>query len=843
MNKGILIKVGIILGFFGVIFILAFGCESLKSNEVTPELTDREATYLSVGDITITNQDLWEAMKLADGYRYLVQYAEELLLSTYLEDIDPIDIDKEVLNLTYGTDDPILIAEVQEDAELDAELIKQYEDNLRIAGYDPENDADVKSFLELSIAKAKYTKYFIENVDSEHDLYVKDEDIQKYYEAKTFGDVCILDVRFSSENEVKSIFELFNIVPNFDSYKWGKYNDSANVPYEDVGTDGFDDTNTTVLTDAQTFKEFIKIWNYMNPNETPIPENTTMEDYCVDYSDMATRNHEDITRKATSSSSAGLYATYIFDTLTIGEESSDIRYSYKDQTVGDFSMLSFKVSQEDVPLYASLTDNEKAELRDEYVEGRVTSTALSIAMQELWDANEFVIYDPILKLQYLHNYGVDFDNNGDEVLVAKLGDVELTADKVFDYFEKNAGVYLALELVQLEQMLNSTYYTEFYNDDHEYLTSDNENIMAHREEINQFKNYFAGNGFASAGFDSSKYSLEEFFTLYLKETSVANVIQNVSVVGKIQPHMLAERLSYESAEVYMNKVVDEYFNLNVKHLLVFVDHDGDFNPDSYNEIVDGLSAPDLAIYEQLIVDLEALILDKIADGKTLQNIVDEFRDGLVQDPTNEWAEFKAYGFYIMTENLSANSSLSNTNSTNYDEDFVLALKRIYDDYVVEVENSIEDVVEHYDDRVFQSDFGVHFILATEGSMFEQPSAIYDNADGDDSPESVGTTVAPNKDQIELYITIKFSELVGEQVDEGVSMDQGVYDACEAYYGGIFANSFPTSENSMPTTIAAIDYVLSNGGVFTDNNDDYTIWLNDLIEILYASNFPEEYIVE
>ena len=127
MNKGIVIKASIILGFFGIVLGLAFGCSSVKDKNVTPQLSNGEDVYLTVGDIEITNQELWDMMKVSDGVSFLEQYIEEILLADYISALTDEEIDDAIEYAIYGTNNPDLIAEIQEDTELEQDLIEAFE--------------------------------------------------------------------------------------------------------------------------------------------------------------------------------------------------------------------------------------------------------------------------------------------------------------------------------------------------------------------------------------------------------------------------------------------------------------------------------------------------------------------------------------------------------------------------------------------------------------------------------------------------------------------------------------------------------------------------------------------
>ncbi len=831
MNKGIIIKASIILGFFGIVLGLAFGCSSIKDKNITPEISNREDVYLTVGDIEVTRQDLWEMMKITDGLSYLIQYSEEILLAQAIAGITEQEVDDEITLLTYGTLDEDLIAEIKEDPELEADYIESFESNLIILGFDPESDDDLRAFVELSIAKNKITKEYILNATEGDSLEITDTAIETYYERNTKGDICVIDVRFSSVAEANDVFDKFNLVPNYN-LGFGKYFDEE-TPIEDRAVSEFDATNTTQLSDEEVFEEFINLYNYMNPSLDQIPTNTDFEDYCADYSDVGALNYEEATKNRVQGDPYLTYTSYLFDTLSLEEDA--VRYSYTLQTAASFSVLAFKVSEEEVTAFEDLTQAELDAIVLDMVEELITDTSISIAMDTYWEDQEFEIYDPMLKLQYQFNNGVEYDNKGHETLVAKIGDTEITADQLFTYMEESLGTYYTIEIVKALSLLDSVYYTAIYGESHDFLNSDNETMIEHRGELREMKGIFSSNGYAAYGFDSSVYSWDEFLILAFGSVSEADVIRDLFIIGNLQPNLIGDSIEYEHAADYIQKVVDEYFSLNAEHILLYVDFDKDFTPDEFNDIVDELSGADLVEYQALVVAFEDLIKDKVStDEYSFIEVVTEYNDSLVDDPENVWAEFKAYGFYIMTESLSTSESLTSLSTTNFDEDFVTALKRIYDSYVVAVENSIEDIDEFYDDRLIQSNFGLHFILATEGTGFEQPTAVYDNSTGDYSDGSGGTTVVPSESQIDLYIEIKYAEMIGEVSD--LIMPTSVYTAIEAYYSPIYQAYFSTSGYS----IASTNYILDNNPVFATLNADRISYLQDVLEVLYNVNFPEEF---
>ena len=853
MNKGIAIKAGIILGFFIVVLGLAYGCSSVKDKNVTPEISNRDDVYLTVGDITVTRQELWELMRISDGITYLEQFIEEnYFLSTELAAVTPEQVAEKIEFYKYGSNDPETIAEIQEDAELEAELLKQYHESLTILGYDPEDLDDQREFVELEIVKEAITREYINTVEETITSdgaevtqlkYLSETDLEIYYNENYKGDVCALDIRFFTTAEAEEIFNQLELVPNYN-LGFGKY--FGDEPIDTLSTGDFDETNTIQLNQDQVFAYFLRMYNIMNPNLPHIPDGTvdgvpvenapvaTYEELC--QNDEFNYNYSEMTEDRVNGDPYLTFAGYIFNTL--GTDEGDIRFSYTLQSIGDFKVLTFKVNQEEIDAYDDIDQALKDEMATAIVDEMLAptnarrQTYINEAMNKYWEAVEFEIFDPILKLKHVYNGGDEMKNQGHETLVATLDDNEITADMLFAYMDSKIGTYYTIELVKNKALLASDKYTEIYGESQDFLNSNNEKMKQHRDDLRLMKGTFSNDGYANYGFSSSTYTWEEFLVVAFGSATEADVIRDLYVIGSIQPYFIKDMISYENAAGVVQNVIDEYFSLDVEHLLVYVDRDRDFGPDEFNDYVDGLEGQDLIDYNAMRVAIENLIEDRINDEKTFADIVEEFEDGLINDVENEWAVFKAYGFILKTENLSAQNSLSPATTQNYDKDFVVAVKNLYDDYVALVDASATDVTELYDDELIQTNFGLHFLYSKQGDDFEMPTAVYDNSEGTYSEGAGGETVIPTQAQVDLYIDIKFSEQVGEVA--GSRLPSSVYDAVEAFYGETYSSYFTTSGYSLVT----VSYMLDNNITYATNQADSVGYLEAILEVLYSSTFPE-----
>lgn len=690
----------------------------------------------------------------------------------------------------------------------------------------------------MSIAKRNYVEEVIANTDDTTlTYYLSPVDYEEFYRDTRYGDACTVDLRFQSTTEAEAVFEHFNLVLGYEN-GIGEYID-INTPITDVAKEDFDETNTLELDADAVFFRYIEIWNYLNPNEEQIPTNITQEDYCANYADIAVKSYADYTQYKTSGDPNIDFANYIFNTLDLTDE--DVTpFTYTTTRIfGDYIMFEFKVSQDELPLYSELSSEEQAEINAELVEETATDTNISIIMNNLYDEAGIEIFDPQLKLKYEFSTGTEYDNNGSETVVATVGDVEITADDLFAYMEERIGTFYTLELLKVDILVNSDLYTELYGESHDYMNSTNDLMVQHRADLLEMKTIFSSNGYSSYGYSSSSMTWNEFIYLAFSLETEEDILEQMFVVSELQFYNTIEDVNYASGVAYMEDLMENYFSLNVDHLLLYLDKDLDFQPDDYSDFLDTLDAAGQTEYNSLKVALENLITSKIAEGYTLDEIVAEYTSGVTETTVegittvtlgNEWTPFAEYGFYIMTESLGEIDHLS---ADSLDDNFAGALKRIYDTYSLE-ENNEETVWN--DDRVITSDFGIHYISVTQGTNFDQYTAKFTSEDGELGDYSDGADNAealPNQAQVELYI-LSLKEAHDDSTLPSVNLPTSVYNAVEYYFGPIYDSYMSQTGYS----IAIGNQVLADGLTFTENNTENLDKVQTLIDVFYEVNFPE-----
>lgn len=824
MNKSILVRGSIIMGIFLVIIGAAVGCSMLQKDDVVPQISNKDDVYLSLSEFDITNQELWEMMRNVDGINYLFDYIDEIILADYITvtAISQNEVDAKVQFLTYDTDDAEIIAEIKSNPEIDKVHVDIFRNSLIVLGYNPDDADSVRDYVKLSIALENMLRDTILNAEEGSSYEIDSTYMKNHYETTFYNDACALEVRFSSSTEANLVMDLFNLVPNYNT-GFGLY--TGTDPIEEVSVADFDETNTTQLNDDEVFSQYVKLYNYMNPWMPQIPEDITQEDYCDDFSDIATYNFDDMTKNSKQGESIFDLAVYIFTTLDLTEEET-INYGYNVKAFGGSAILAYKISQEERKPFEDLTDQELLDIFNELVEEEVNPTNTYNLIREKREEVGLEIFDPFMKLKYEFSNLVSYENGGHETLIATFGDADITADDLFAYMESKIGTFYSIELVKVKRLVLSDEYEDLYGTNRDYINNKSDLMKKHREELSTMKMDFGNNRFSEFGFSPTTYTWEEFLFLAFGTTSDNDVIEELFIMGSIQPLLIYPTLDYDSVVLYIQEQIDNYYSLNASYILLSVDYDLDFKSDSFDDLLAGFDTAQEAEFNLLKIAFEDLVIKKYIDDEySSEEIIEEFQDSLIDDEDNEWAIFKQYGFMITYDN-----------STPQDESFSASLKRIYDLYI-RPEN--EELNEYIDNQLTVTDLGLHLIIAHPGVDFIQPSAFFEVDSENPDAYSVGSAnenVLPTEAQISIFNEIKFQKMKDELAD--VVLPNSVYSAIEHYYLDMFNAYFTYTGYAL----TAAEYMLDNNPIYADNNTDSIALLEQILDTFYKTNFPEEFVV-
>jgi hypothetical protein len=739
-------------------------------------VSDKDEVYFSVGDFEITREDLYNEMIDPGGLYLLLDYVDSMLLSDYIVDVTNEELVDELNRLTFDTTDTDTINSLDPDVYQDS--IDVFNNTLLEYGYNPGNTDDVNEYLSLNIAKRNALLYQYSNDELEPEFYTTNTALENYYNVTMKGDVCALELRFNTETEVKNVFNHFNLVTGFND-GFGLY--YGETPIEDV--ENFSSINTTQLSNEETFGYFVQIYNYLNQGNTQLPVDITKENLCLDYPELVTYSYSEVLDEYSDNTIYLDYVDYIFEDL---HTLYDI-YSYEPMTFGQNEMFVYKISHSEVTDFDDLTETELTELDLEYVTLRAleSETFIEDYMIALRLENEFNIVEQFLGVLYQSQYLQEMDSYKDPTIMATLGETEISVDTFYDHVESRLGYKYTIYLKGINNLLTNGVYEELYGDNFDVLTNDSEEIIGYRAQLQQIKDCFELERYVSYGYSSFEYTWNEFMFLALNSTNETEALMNLLVFQTLtEPNVMSD-FDFNLVSEFIQEQYDDFFDLNVEHLLLYIDFDNDFVPDNYLEYIEGLDETETLEFNDLISSFDSLVRTKFESGSSLEDIVDEFNNGLLNDESNDWVSYREYGFKLLTEDLTyTGESLSLSSTTNFDSAFRNSLIRIYDEY-----SSLEEIPDSYLDPSYtNSTFGMHIILATKGNNFDQPSAYFDQSNSEVvySEGSNNLTDLPTQEQLTLFKTIIIAEQSGLETD--VTLPDSVYEAIEYYYLPVFSNS-------------------------------------------------------
>ncbi|MFW5892657.1 MAG: hypothetical protein ACOCU5_00100 [Bacillota bacterium] len=849
MDPKIIKRGAIVLSIIVIIIVLSVACNALQNDDTTPTVSDQDGVFMSYDGYDVTNQDLYEKIKVMDGLVHLQNYIDRELLSDYIDDVEDAEIDDATKELTYGTTDDAEIDEIS--AREKEELEQTYHDTLVMNGYDPDDEESVESFVRLQVAKENYA--LDQFMDEDSDFAISDEDLEDYYGDYKQGDLQAIMLRFSSSRDVKNVLNRFNLVPNYEG-GLGLYDPSENddTPIEDVASDGFDEDNTTELDDEEALEYYIEMYNYLYPYRDSLPEDATIQDLVDADNDHLLFNQYDMQKAGEGRGGNNILdlSEYLYHTM----DEDDQTHSRQSRSIGDYRFMFYLLDREEVTPYEDLSDSELDDLKVEYFDNLVGEEQVQEVMRDLYDEEDLAIHDKMIANSFEQQTQDEdvYEETEDTSTLATLDSLTVSVDDYFDYASEKVGAFYSLEVLKEELLLESSYFEDTFGDNRDVFENRSDRMKSFREHVRNDKSRFNNGAYQQYGFSPEEMDWEDFlFQAY----GLADEEEYLTTLAleNIRNDYLLDEVEFDKVMDYVDDQYENYFSLKADQLLIFVDMDEDFNPDDFNEYYDSMSDSEQDDFDKLKNELEEEVEDAIDDGQSLEDVVEEYKDASrVTDEDDEdysvWAQFKVEGITIKYENLAVTTgqqqqqqqepeqeeNLDYNNTTSYVEEFVAALKDLYDDYNT-AEN--EDKDELFANRLTTTQFGIHMIRAEKGDAFEQPTAAFDNEDGDYSSDLENDEAVPTLEQVRTYSEMRVEKAKEETVGGSGELDydtmpEELFNAIDTYASQSYGRLF----NNINHSIHAID-TIEDDVTFNTDHDHHHETLITIQDLFDRRTFP------
>ena len=705
-----------------VVSLTLTACKDKESNfnTNTPYGTLSDTTeYASVGTHKITEKQLYDQLR-ASGYTYLTQmFVEKLLPANTLNITDNREELKELIDLAcYGTKELDDLNSTTKE-----KSVQKYIDNMFLKGVTITKDNiytdECLSYYLPQLAKEKYALSVLKDTNS------------KYY----YG-----NENYTNENgeEVKNPY----------------YISEEAIETRYVSNFEEDATYTVVIIGFPTLAEAqAALAGYTITKENA---GTVLKEVYNNVYHFKTADFE-----LTSEDLRGYNASLI--SLISNMKAGDYKLN---QEFGKTIYHIYLETEKPEAKYETITADEKQEVIDDILDGFASSFTTTAINELLLSANA-TIYDPVYDTLFAQDNknhtrlakDAEWNNN----LVAKVNGKDITVQEFYNKLEKELGYSTAADYLTTRVLLNSTYASKLTAADLETINNNFESTMKS----------FENNEFEAHGYPSS---MDEnvFKFLYFGNTSEEEIINGFKA-QKLWEYKIADKPEsyYESLVHFGQKYVEKYFNLSVKHVLLFVDYDSDGTPDDPELFINNLSEADAKKFEAKITELFNLYLAEVnyLVEKDWANLVDAltyvqkefYANGAVHHTADEkdtWATYKkdSFGIGITVEDL---SSVNVTNASNYVPEFGEGVQKLYNKLVAEkiIENNKLDedylpakVVEEAKDgkegynHIIKTSYGYHVL------------GVYDCDDFTDAKYTA------DDDRSEIYknitVTLNGTELTG-----------------------------------------------------------------------------------
>ncbi|MBN2540947.1 MAG: hypothetical protein JXB08_05410 [Bacilli bacterium] len=764
----------IIISFLAIFLGLSItACNKTTTTDVTtpndsiiPQLSNPDGIFMSNDQYTITYADLYQELKVNDGLNQLLMMVDLDLLASYISAVTQDEIDTRLEKLIYSTNDQEEIN--NHSAQEQADMTKSFYDSMYLLGYDEDS---VETYVRVVVARENYAiAEILSDDNSDQGWYAGPTAVADYYASNYSYDVSLIKIRFMSETDAKTVLRLFKLVSMNGELKLY----TGTTPLENVPSTSLNDTNTRSLSDAEILQQFILLYNYIyGEYKTPLATDATLEDLLA---------NEDLTVTRDSLVAANTKLdNFVYDTLGTYEDyqsgdNTDLYYTYAPVSYPSANDTSYymilnlqrteKVDVADfdgteADLVALIGQDIYDEMQQAIIDGDLAvSSFVSARIVGLRQEHNLNILDYYLGKDY-QSVDADFelDADGSETVVAIYDDKTITADDLFT-FAMNLNIPMYLIYASQTPAVIAAHYEDIYCTDEtetcEYNVLDNtsEVMQTHLDAYNSLESSF------NSSYYASYYTFDEYLYLAYGVRSKYEMIYEYYVTGNLQTYLIYDNVmanNYDILNYLMDlsqAYYDNYFSLNVNHILIYVDRDEDGQPDDYNDFYSSMA--DTTTYDQMLVDFEAAIRDYLADDThTMSGLVVDYNKARRDDAT--WGEFKLFGFNLITEALG--EMTYNDSVSVYEESFVDALISLYQDYQA---NDNQDYL--FYDSLVETSYGMHLIEVTKGAAFEKPSAeftmTYDIGTGEAEflDALVNSTDELTFDQLKVYADYRFATI-------------------------------------------------------------------------------------
>lgn len=575
----------------------------------------------------------------------------------------------------------------------------------------------------LTLAQNKATKDALDKIVDEEKItddedkqivnsnYISESNYSSHYDSnqKTYGTYRAIIIQFNNLNEAR------NVISTVET-KMG-------CSLTDNNADSF------------ALEFYVNLYNTYYNYRTPLNANAPFNNSTEDSKTVFVVNKDKNELSDMSSSISNLVTT------TLDEDDSYIKQPFNQNNKYvmvyrgatefelnkkyDITPYNEQIDWNELKEYKTAFDETKAEVRKNLIENKISSYSSTVLEKRIKNS-EIEIYDPYFEYQFKNSYSDIYDliqpskfNNN---LIFKLTYVnpDTNASSTTEYsvedFYKEQFKLSALDIVVEHFKLEYVY--EFKN-----ILLEDDDISDIEEELNKSITSFNKN--ENAAYPSSvgleTYLLGSFGYTNKEDVLKYNKLASNSLLNKyISQSVFDEWAAKQEDGTYPdthtidttklnilqnildagNRNYSNLFSINIDHILIFIDDDGDGSADDPKDFLKNFSEAQKEEFNQALLALANAIYDEATCEELtksnsildiLKYIVGAYNrnEKLFSHPDQTWENYKKYNFLLTAESLSSSGDTTQSNVGNYVEEFGNYVKDLYKK-AVENDLKIED---------------------------------------------------------------------------------------------------------------------------------------------------------
>lgn len=428
---------------------------------------------------------------------------------------------------------------------------------------------------------------------------------------------------------------------------------------------------------------------------------------------------------------------------------------------------SEQIDWNDLKEYETAYNDIRAEVRDELIDNKIASYTSTVLEKRVKEA-DIEIYDPYFENQFKSAYSDEYDyiapNQFNKDLIFKLTTNSKTKEYSVNEFytaqTKLSGIEIVVEQLKLDyvydlkdKFLDSDQLNDLEDSLNKAITSFNKNENSAYPSSMGLETFLLANFGYTTREDALKYNkiASSVLTEYLNH----KVFDEWALKNSDGTYPDSHEIDYEKLNILENLLeagnanYSNLFSINIDHILIFIDDDGDGSPDDPEDFLKNFSERQKQEFNDALLELANAIYeeancDELTKSNSileiLQHIVGAYNrnERLFSDQSKTWEDYKKYNFLLTAESLSTNGDTTQSNVSTYVEEFGTYIKELYKKavendlkiedkkskfyFVESLENAPEDI-----EDLCATQFGYHMIVV---NSYSKPSTTKSTSSSD-----------------------------------------------------------------------------------------------------------------